>query len=433
MTDETMRRFGSARTIAATPLAVAILALTCAMPAEAGWLGRGTGVAGAGYALKENLGDLVDSFGEMTDAAFSGDSAKAADVWAKVKGTPGRIIKDAFPVLKLGDAALAAKGRVKDRLESAERKVGRFVRRTGEAAGEAAADVRAALAVGKRERDWYESGTGVLGKEPLPVAVVSGARTAPAPQANADPWGAAPTVAAARSPDPGGATGGGAAVGRVWNAQGTGSVALPSDWRDRQDPWGAAPTAAAARSPDPGGVTDGGAADSAAGGYVWNAEGTGIVALPSDWRDPKGTATAAADPDDAYAAALDAALGDDPTTGSGDYRAALGALETREAERQEAERVAAARREAERQEAEEVRVKAELQAEFDASMARQAANRARIQAGIQAGLDAAQQTLQTLQGSGTSRPSGRGSSYAPKMRYCPGGINPSSGASCGSR
>ena len=417
MTDKTMRRFGSARTIAATPLAVAILALTCAMPAsaartEAGWLARGAGVAGAGYALKENLGDLVDRFDEMTDAAFSGDSAKAADVWAKVKGTPGRIVKDAFPVLKLGDAALAAKARVKDRLESAERKVGRFVRRTGEAA----ADVRAALAVGKRERDWYESGTGVLAKEPLPVAVVSGARTAPAPQAKADPWGAAPTAAAARSPDPGGATGGGAAVGRVWNAQGTGSVALPADWRDRQDPWDAAPTAAAARSPEPGGVTDGGAA----AGYVWNAEGTGIVALPSDWREPKGTATAAADPDDAYAAALDAALGDDPTTGSGDYRAALGALETREAERQEAERVAAARREAERQEAERVaaarreaerreaeRVAAAERREAERQMRRDAEDARRRQEqfvnSIQQTVNTMQQTLQTLQGSGTSR------------------------------
>lgn len=344
MTDETMRRFGSARTIAATPLAVAILALTCAMPAsaartEAGWLARGTGVAGAGYALKENLGDLVDRFGEATGAAFSGDSAKAADVWAKVKGTPGRIVKDAFPVLKLGDAALAAKARV---LKSAERKVGRFVRRTGEAA----ADARAALAVGKRERDWYESGTGVLGKEPLPVAVVSGARTAPAPQAKADPWGAAPTAAAARSPDPGGVTDGGAAVG-----------------------------------------------------YVWNAEGTGIVALPSDWREPKGTATAAADPDDAYAAALDAALGDDPTTGSGDYRAALGALETREAERREAERVAAAeRREAERQRRQDAEFARRRREQFNS---------------FQQTVNTMQQTLQTLQGSGTSQPSGRGSSYAP--------------------
>ena len=141
MTDETMRRFGCARTIAATPLAVALLALSCAMPAEAGWLARGAGVAGAGYALKENLDDLVDRFGEMTDAAVSGDSAK----------------------------------------------------------------------------------------EPLPVAVVSGARIAPAPQAKADPWGAAPTAAAARSPDPGGVTADSAAVEYVWNAEGTGLVALSSE------------------------------------------------------------------------------------------------------------------------------------------------------------------------------------------------------------
>ena len=302
MTDKTMRRFGSARTIAATPLAVAILALTCAMPAEAGWLARGTGVAGAGSALKENLDDLVDRFGEMTDAAISGDTAKAADVWAKVKGTPGRIIEDAFPVLKLGDAALAAKGRVRDRLKSAERKIGRFVRRTGEAA----ADVRAAFAVGKGERSWYESASGILAKAQLPPVKALAARARAAFQAKSDPWGAAPAAATARNSD-------------LWGAAPTTAARNP-------DPWGATP-AATARSSDPWVATGGGAA--------------GRVAQP-----------AARDTD--WTAALDAALGDDPATGTGDYRAAQGALQTREAERQEAERVAAVRREAERQEAERV-------------------------------------------------------------------------------
>ena len=393
MTDKTMRRLGSARTIAATPLAVAILVLSCAMPAEAGWLARGTGVAGAGYALKENLNDLVDRFGEMTDAAISGDSAKAAAVWAKVKETPGRIIKDAFPVLKLGDAALAAKERVKDRLKSAERKIGRFARRTGEAT----ADVRAALAVGKSERDWYESGTGLLSKAPLPSARVAVARSHP-PLPKSDPWGAAPT-SAARSPDP-------------WGAAPAAAARSP-------DPWGAAPTSAA-RSQDPWGATGGGAA--------------GRVALPSG-RDTKWTA------------ALGAALGDDPTTGSGDYRAALDALETREAERQEAERAAAAarreaeqreaervaaaaRREAKRQEAERVaaaRREAERQEERERQMLRDAEREAEYARRRQEQfVNTIQQSVDTmrqiLQSSGASQPSGWGSSHEGRGRRCPTGF-----------
>ena len=389
MTDKTMRRFGSAHTIAATPLAVAILALSCAMPAEAGWLARGAGVAGAGYALKENLDDLVDRFGEMTDAAISGDSAKAADVWAKVKVTPGRIIKDAFPVLKLGHAALAAKGRVRDRLKSAERKIGRFVRRTGEAA----ADARAALAVGKGERSWYESASGILAKAQLPPVRALAARTRAAFQAKSDPWGAAPTTAA-RSPDP----------------------------------WSAAPAAASARSSDPWGATGGGA--------------SGTVARQPA-RDTKWTA------------ALGAALGDDPATGTGDYRAALGALETREAERQEAERVAAVRREAERvaaarREAERVaaarreaeRQEAERQeAERVAAAAerRRAERRRQIRRDLERDLErdaeygrlrqeqfvnSIQQSVdtirQTVQGSGGSQSSGWGSSYGYDDTDCNG-------------
>ena len=360
MTDKTMRRLGSACTIATTPLAVALLVLSCAMPAQAGWLARGAGVAGAGSALKENLDDLVDRFGEMTDAAVSGDSAKAADVWAKVKVTPGRIIKDAFPVLKLGHAALAAKGRVRNRLKSAERKIGRFVRRTGEAA----ADARAALAVGKGERSWYESASGILAKAQLPPVRALAARARAAFQAKSDPWGAAPTTAARSS-----------------------------------DPWSAAPAAASARSSDPWGATGGGA--------------SGTVALQPA-RDTKWTA------------ALDAALGDDPATGTGDYRAALGALETREAERQEAERVAAARREAERQEAERVaaaaeRRRAERRRQIRRDLERDAEyGRLRQEQFVNSIQQSVDTIRQTVQGSGGSQPSGWGSSYGYDDTDCNG-------------
>ena len=391
MTDKTMRRSGRAPTIAATPLAAALLVLSCA-PAEARWMQNLVQKGGKSWAkhrvesyVKPDAGNALQNLTDRLLDQFSKASVSDGPDWEAVEEIGGRkLIKDAVPilkpVLKLGDAVVAAPELARDMLKSVDRKIRRFVPRTGEAA----VDTRAALAIGKSERE-YVSGTGLFAREPLPPVRVAAAPTAVAASGGAtgggaadsaaveyvwneqgtgvvalppdwrerrDPWGAAPTAAAAS----GGATGGGAAdsaaVEYVWNEQGTGVVALPPDWRERRDPWGAAPTATAA----PGGAAGGGAAVE----YVWNEQGTGVVALPPDWRDPKGTAPAAAGPDDAYAAALDAALGGDPTTGSGDYRAALGALETREAERREAERleaerleaerVAAARREAEQQE-----------------------------------------------------------------------------------
>ena len=338
MTDKTMRRSGSASTIAATPLAAVLLLLPCAVPAEAGWLARGTGVAGAGNALKENLGDLTDRFSEMLDAATSNNAAKAADIWEAVEETPGRIIEDAFPVvkavLKLPDAVVSAKEGVKDRLKSAERKIGRFVARTGEAA----ADARAALAIGRSERDWYESKTRLLAKAPLQPVRVAAARSRP-PLPKSDPWGAAPP-AAARNPDPWGASGGGE----------TGRAALPSVWDAKETPAG---VAAGTREDRELSVQRAKAAVARA----WEARSSRLDGS-----------------DDAYAAALGVVLGDDPTTGSGDYRAALGALETREAERREAERVAAAQREAERREAERVAAARREQEERERRMLREAEN-----------------------------------------------------------
>lgn len=307
-TDKTMHRSCRAPTVAAAPLAAALFALACAMPAEAGWLARGTGVAGAGNALEENLGDLTDRFREMLDAATSDNAAKAADVWAAVEELPGRIIEDAFPavkaLLKLGDAALATKEEVKDRLESAERKIGRFVGR----AGEVAADARAALAVGENERGWYESEGRLFARAPLPPVRVAAAHAPQPPLPKNDPWDAAPTTAA-RSPDPWAASGGGgtggAVVHHVWDAKGTGRVAVAS---------------------------------------VWDAKGTRHAVVD----DGSGGAPAAdAGADDAYAAALSGVLGEDPAATAGDYQAALGAVETMEAERRVAERVAAERRQAE--------------------------------------------------------------------------------------
>ena len=359
MTDKTMRRFGRAPTLAATPLAAALLVLLCAMSAEAGWWENGLQKGGKMWVkdkvesyVKPNPNAVRPLIGRLL-GILNNASGGEGD-WDAVKESMGQFTKDALPPVKLAlylrEAVLNAPENLKDMLKSAERKIGSFVGRTGEAA----VDPLAALAFPSKSDREYASKAGLLDKKPFSTPTV---RVAAAP------------TAAARSPDPWSATGDGAAdnaaVTHVWDEKGTGVVALPADWRDRRDPWGAAPTAAA-RSPDPWGAT-GGAADSPAVEYVWDEKGTGRVALPADWRDPKGTAAAAADMGDAYAvaggggardgyaAALADTLGDDPAVAAGDdYQGALGALEAREAERR---RLAEQRRreEAERRQAEAAR------------------------------------------------------------------------------
>ena len=316
MTGKTMRRFARAPTFAATPLAAALLVLPCAMPAEAGWLARGTGVAGAGDAVKENLEELTDHFSEMFGATMSGNAAKAEAVWAKVEQTPGRLIKNAFPVLKLGDAVLAAKEGVEERLKSAEQKIGRFVG----GVGESVADARAALAVGAGERDWYGSGTGILAKAPLPAAAVSGTRAAANSEPKADPW-ADDTATAGQSGD-------------VWGEDAGEGGRGTHDWASagtETDPWG----------------HDAGA----------------------EWDSPPDVTVAAYDGDgqreaeqwqSEYAVALNRFLGLDD--GDDDYEAALSTVERlereairrqeereRQARLQEQERMEAARRQEERE------------------------------------------------------------------------------------
>ena len=160
------------------PLVAAVLAaaviLLPAAPADAGLLGRSIGVGGAGHSLKKNLGRLIERAFEMADAGMDGDKRRANKIWEDVKKTPARIVKDAFPVLKLGAAA-------KDRLKSAENRIKRFAGKAGEAISGARAsasgkarslvtDARAALAVNADEKGLYRSATGILGKKPLPAA-----------------------------------------------------------------------------------------------------------------------------------------------------------------------------------------------------------------------------------------------------------------------
>ena len=240
MTDKPKRRSGTVLNLAAVPVAAALLLFLSATPAEAKsqWLARGLAVGGAGYALKEHLGELTDHFGEMIDAAMEGDTERAGDVWGEIEKTPGRLIKNTFPVLKIGDAAVAVREGFKERLKSAERKIGRFVG----GVGETVADARAALAIGADERDWYESRIGSPAKTPLPVTVVSGTRAAPEPRPKADPW-ADDTTDTTK-------------VGKrrnVWEDDDAEADRSAHDWasaKSKTDPWGRDPGAEPDGPPD---------------------------------------------------------------------------------------------------------------------------------------------------------------------------------------
>lgn len=172
--------------LAAVALAAAML--LPAAPAEAGWLGRGLGVAGAARSFKKNFGEVVDLVGDTLGAAIQGDFEEVERLSGELREVPGRIITDAFPVLSIGAAALKGADAAGKRLKAAGRRVGRFV-------GDRVADARMALEAGE-----YETEAGVLDRNrPLPAVTVSGpsGTSRPAPSgssaANApDPWGQAP-------------------------------------------------------------------------------------------------------------------------------------------------------------------------------------------------------------------------------------------------
>ena len=179
-------RNGIAAGLAAAVLAVAML--LPAAPAEAGWLGRGLGVAGAARSLKRNLGEAVDLLDDTLGAAIQGDFAEVERLSGELREVPGNIITDAFPALSIGAAALEKADAAGERLKSARRRVGRFV-------GEAVADARMAL-----EADEYQLKAGVLDpKKPLPAVTLSGAAGAKRPASAGpgaasapDPWGQEP-------------------------------------------------------------------------------------------------------------------------------------------------------------------------------------------------------------------------------------------------
>ena len=172
--------------LAAVTLVAALL--LPAAPAEAGWLGRGLGVAGAARSLKRNLGEAVDLLDETLGAAIQGDFEEVERLSGELREVPGNIITDAFPALSIGAAALKKAEAAGAWLKAARRRVGRFV-------GEAVTDARMALEAGD-----YEIEAGVLDqKKPLPAVTLSGPagtkRPVPARSSavrSPDPWGQEP-------------------------------------------------------------------------------------------------------------------------------------------------------------------------------------------------------------------------------------------------
>ena len=137
---------------------VTLVLLLCAAPAGADWLARGTGVAGAGHALKETLEENAGLFDRMVSAFIDGDDETVSELVGEVGKTPGKLIRRAFPVLEAPQA-------IATRLKSARQKVEYFVG----GVGETIADARSALAVDRDERDsnWAAA---LLDKEkPLPT------------------------------------------------------------------------------------------------------------------------------------------------------------------------------------------------------------------------------------------------------------------------
>ena len=189
--------------LAALPAAVAVL-LTAA-PAEAGWRPSSPGTtavaggaaAGVGYSLRKNVGELVEQFGEVLGASMEGDAGEVARLAAETDRFSGRLVRDSNWVLKglsqSVDASRDAATRLRGKLQSAQRKIGRFVSR----AGETVLDARAALAIDGTERPWYESESGILDTRPLPAVRVpapsgvrvSAAAAAPAQDDDFMPWG----------------------------------------------------------------------------------------------------------------------------------------------------------------------------------------------------------------------------------------------------
>ena len=175
------------------PAAVALL--LSAAPAEAGWkppvpgstAAAGAAAAGVGYSLRKNLGELIEQFRGVFGASIEEDDEAVYRLAAETDGFSGKLVGDSHPVLKgvsySIDFSRAAAAGFKEKLRSAQRKIERLAGK----AGETVLNARAALAINKNERRWYESESGILDTRPLPAVrvrvpsstPVSGAAAAP--------------------------------------------------------------------------------------------------------------------------------------------------------------------------------------------------------------------------------------------------------------
>ena len=220
MSGKRVQRRGTARSVT---VGVALLALVLVAPVEANWLARGSGVLGVGYSLKRNLGEGIDLMGEALDAAMHGDAERMREISEEIEALPGRLIRDAFPVFKLGAAVRDATAAAGERLKSAAGRIPRLrsetlgamassrkrlrsvplkVRRYYGDAGEGGADPRMALAIDEEERALFAADVTIPGEEvlaavPASTATGDGAAEAGASAASgwdevagSDPWAA---------------------------------------------------------------------------------------------------------------------------------------------------------------------------------------------------------------------------------------------------
>lgn len=186
-------------------LSAAVAFLLTAAPAGAGWKPSAAGATavvggalavGVGSSLRKNQGELVQTAGEAVGASMEGDAGMVERLVAEADRFSEKVVVDSNPVLRglsrAVDAPRAAVAGLKEKLRSAQRRIRRLVTR----AGETVLDARAALAIDRTERRWYESESGILDTRPLPVARVpapSGvpvsAAAAPVQDDDLSPWG----------------------------------------------------------------------------------------------------------------------------------------------------------------------------------------------------------------------------------------------------
>ena len=131
--------------------------------------------AGVGWSLKKNIGKMTDRLSSMLGDSVNGRGDKLGEHEAWFEKTGGRLALDAHPLLSLPKRAL-------DAGEEMPAAVKRGVERLSKWAG----DKLAALAVGKKDREFLESGTGILGPNPLPEPR---AMSVAARSKDTDPWG----------------------------------------------------------------------------------------------------------------------------------------------------------------------------------------------------------------------------------------------------